>query len=398
MAAHPDTTTLFAAVSPAFRQALRNRLLERLTEHQIPEAIERSLEQVPGGASSQEQIAAEVIHSDLLPPSSYRDPDAEAIQSDPELRALATHLDETAPFATIDPAFRQRLRTQLASTLSKLYYSSLEDLMVWLYSTYKGEVLQLVSAEDETIFLTKARPLLREKPSCELALTAPLTRHIASAIGGLGLYTELLDLSHLTHRERAVPEQVLLIRLGALRFYDQVARESGYLQAFQAVCEVLVNNLFSFIIHASSALGNDVRGGRETKERVLGHESVNLLHVPTCLPNHGRNHGLDYNSTFLEGFSKGAWKRLTGNLIQGEKQAYSIKLILQMLACIWQYMYLSLRTLFYRNSPVTALADALHTWQTTTNHDLQKWSATSIPKLERENQTSLEALESSSRL
>jgi len=152
LAAHLDATAPFATVSPAFRQALRNRLLERLTEHQIPEATERSLEQVPGGASSQEQIAAEVIHSDLLPPSSYRDPGSDSIQTigilpasvaepangqelvsssrdpepdiignNPELARLVTYLNETAPSAVVDPIFRKKLREKLIGTSAEHY-------------------------------------------------------------------------------------------------------------------------------------------------------------------------------------------------------------------------------------------------------------------------------------
>src|SRR5438876_4423345 len=75
--------------------------------------------------------------------------DADLVGSDSDLVALAAHLSATAPFAAVDPTFKEALRTKLVITLTELRYTFLETPLGRLYLAYSGEVLRLVSEGDK---------------------------------------------------------------------------------------------------------------------------------------------------------------------------------------------------------------------------------------------------------
>jgi hypothetical protein len=158
------------AAHPAFRQALRDQLFKRLAAHRTGEAREKAPEQAPGAGNVQQHTDVDAIDGDPQSIPSYEEANAEAIQSDPELRALAVQLDITAPFAVIEPVFRQRLRTQLINALMERCYSSLEVLVGRLDVADNSELYQFVSAEDQIVFLDKMLLAPGKSPSEKLLL------------------------------------------------------------------------------------------------------------------------------------------------------------------------------------------------------------------------------------
>jgi hypothetical protein len=160
---HLDATAPFAAVSPTFRQALRHRLLERLSERRASETMGKPPDPVPGEVDFEQQTQVEAIHGDQQSPPSGRDPDTDSIQpigippasvaegvnepdgaevptssgqeptsspedpepddvgNNPELALLVARLNATAPSAMVDPVFRNRLRKKLLGIAAERY-------------------------------------------------------------------------------------------------------------------------------------------------------------------------------------------------------------------------------------------------------------------------------------
>jgi hypothetical protein len=110
LAAHLDATAPSATVDPAFRKALRGKLLDILAKDHIPGAGKAVPDNISETISAQDSALAV---NDVSPDT------VESIESDPELTALAAHLDATTPPAVVDPAFRKALRDKLLDTLSK---------------------------------------------------------------------------------------------------------------------------------------------------------------------------------------------------------------------------------------------------------------------------------------
>jgi len=274
--------------------------------------------------------------------------DADLVGSDSDLVALAAHLSATAPFAAVDPTFKEALRTKLVITLTELRYTFLETPLGRLYLAYSGEVLRLVSEGDKGTFLAKVRHILGEEPVWESAPPVLITRCVLAAIRGQGPYVGPLDLSPLTPFQQAVLDQVRQIPWGKVRSYDWVAHEIGYPQAVHDVCMVLVNNPFPFVIpshrvvHSNGALSDYTEVGIETKERVLAYEGVNLLRLKAYLTEHASDLGPDYKPSGIWETFQVSWKRFTKEgLVQIQKVLYGIIVVLKVLAGIGQDVKLS---------------------------------------------------------
>ncbi len=107
LVAHLEATAPSVVVDPAFRKALRDKLLDLLAEHHTSEAAETIPENVSEGTS--EQGNAESVNSGQEPALSNdlgpKNTGSEA--------ALASHLEAAAPLAAVDPIFRRTLREKL---------------------------------------------------------------------------------------------------------------------------------------------------------------------------------------------------------------------------------------------------------------------------------------------
>jgi methylated-DNA-[protein]-cysteine S-methyltransferase len=274
-------------------------------------------------------------------PSEDSDPDPSG--GDPDLSALAAHLSATAPYAAVDPTFRETLRTELVIALEELRCSFLETPVGRLYLAYSGEVLRLVSEGDKGKFLARVQHMLGEEPVWESAPPVLVTRLILSAIRGQGPYVGPLDLSHLTPFQHAVLHLVRQIPRGEVRTCDWVAHEIGYPQAVRNVCTTLANNPFPFVIpshrvvHSNGALYGSTEMDVETKERILAYEGVNLLHLEAYLTVRTSDHGPHYKPPRTWRTLRVAWKRLAEEgLVVIKKALFSIVIILKVLASIGQ--------------------------------------------------------------
>lgn len=100
-----------------YRQPLSNDPIERSThEYKVQLACKQIMKKQK--RTEEQNVIKEVNRGQELS-LSHRDPDANAIRNNPELAALAAHLDVTAPFAAVDPTFRRELRTRLLEHLAK---------------------------------------------------------------------------------------------------------------------------------------------------------------------------------------------------------------------------------------------------------------------------------------
>jgi len=116
LAMYLDKTAPSAAVDPAFRERLRDELLDILPKRPASETTE--IASIDVTEITDEQHIAEIANRDqepILP----RDPDSGNIENDPDLATLATYLDKTAPSAAVDPAFRETLRDRLLGILAE---------------------------------------------------------------------------------------------------------------------------------------------------------------------------------------------------------------------------------------------------------------------------------------
>jgi len=113
LAAYLDATAPLAAVDPAFRLTLRDRLVN-IQANWSAEAEKMA----PGHAQEMigKQGNVERASSSRRRTLPFGESDSESIGDDPELTALAAYLDATAPLAAVDPAFRLMLRDRLLAT------------------------------------------------------------------------------------------------------------------------------------------------------------------------------------------------------------------------------------------------------------------------------------------
>jgi len=166
-----------------------------------------------------------------------------------------------------------------------LSYAPLETPVGCLFAAYDGEVLCLISAQEEAMFLDKARQILKMLPVREPVLPARLAQWILDAIQGQTPDLIPMDLSSLTFFQRKVLEQILEIPRGEVRSYAWVAREIGHPRANRAVGTALARNPLPFIIPCHRVVCSDGQlgaysGGVGTlKERLLAHEGVDLPYL-----------------------------------------------------------------------------------------------------------------------
>jgi len=114
LAAYLDATAPPTVVDPAFRQMLRDRLINIWAEKSTPEKGEALPNCAQRTTDEQRKIESRrSIQGRSLPSG---DLDSGRIGDDPELMILAVYLDATAPPTVVDPAFRQMLRNQLLGT------------------------------------------------------------------------------------------------------------------------------------------------------------------------------------------------------------------------------------------------------------------------------------------
>ena len=113
LSTHLYRTTPTTTADPAFREELRSRFLDMVLEHRPAEAVEteakgpaeaqpaKTLDDIPESVGSRATIV------------SFDEPDAAAIQSEPDLAVLSEHLRMTVSLPIADPAFREELRSRL---------------------------------------------------------------------------------------------------------------------------------------------------------------------------------------------------------------------------------------------------------------------------------------------
>jgi len=347
LAAHLDATAPYAAVDPAFREVLHTELRGVLAGYQVNQESETVSDVVPAMIDTQERF--EGIHHGNEGTLPQDNSDLGVSGEDPDLTALAAHLDATAPYAVVDPVFREALHTKLVIALEELRCAFLETPVGRLYLAYSGEVLRLVSEGDKETFLARVRQMFGEELIWEAAPPVLVTRYILFTIRGQGPYAGPLDLSPLTPFQRAVLDQVRQIPRGEVRTYDWVAHELGYPHAVRDVCATLASNPFPFVIpshrvvHFDSTLSGSTEVGTEVKERILAYEGVNLLHLGLSLPARARDYGLHYKPLCIWRIFLVVWEGLTEEgLLVIRRIFHGIIIYFQELVSTGQRMNLSL--------------------------------------------------------
>ena len=106
-------TTPTATADPAFREELRSRFLDMVLEHRPVEAAETEANDTAEAPPAKTLDDIPEPTGSRATTTSFDEPDAATIQSEPDLAALSEHLRMTVSPPIADPAFREDLRSRL---------------------------------------------------------------------------------------------------------------------------------------------------------------------------------------------------------------------------------------------------------------------------------------------